>query len=105
MNWRGIEKSSKLVRGIPDPLMVEEYLANLIFDYISPPLVPEIEILPWKNTYVVAVRIYPSSARSHILMFHGVFVRVGCLNRLAHPSLRMNANYKPEMNLLMNSPW
>jgi len=65
--------------------MVEEYLANLIFDYISPPLVPEIEILPWKNTYVVAVRIYPSSARPHILMFHGVFVRVGCLNRLAHP--------------------
>lgn len=83
----GIEDKSKLVRGIPDPLAVEERLANLISDCISPILIPEIEILPWRKTHIVAVRIYPSSTRPHFLKTmgpeRGVFIRVGSTNRQA----------------------
>jgi len=83
----GVEDKSKLVRGIPDPLALEERLANLISDCISPILIPEIEILPWRKTHIVAVRIYPSSTRPHFLKSlgpdRGVFIRVGSTNRRA----------------------
>jgi hypothetical protein len=51
------------VRGLPEPVEAEERLANLISDTILPKLVPAIEILPWRYTYVLAVQVYPSGAR------------------------------------------
>ena len=83
----GVEDKSGHVRGVPQPLDLEERLANLISDQIAPRLVPEIEILPWRRTLVLAVQIYPSSTRPH---YHkregpqeGVYVRVGSTNRRA----------------------
>jgi len=32
-------------------------LANLISDLISPRIVPEIEILPWRRTQVLALKV------------------------------------------------
>ena len=42
----GVEDKSRPVRGVGDPLALEERLANLISDRIAPRLVPEIEVLP-----------------------------------------------------------
>jgi len=51
----GVEDRSRNVRGVADPLDEEERLANLISDRISPRLVPELEVLPWRQTQVLAL--------------------------------------------------
>lgn len=83
----GVEDTSRHVRGVKDPLDVEERLANLLSDAIAPRLLPELEILPWRRTYVLVVRVYPSPVRPHYLKSAGpdagVFVRVGSTNRRA----------------------
>jgi predicted HTH transcriptional regulator len=56
----GVEDWSGHVRGVSKPLDLEERLANLISDQVAPRLMPEIEILPWRRTHVLAVRVYPS---------------------------------------------
>lgn len=47
----------------------------------------DIEILPWRNTYLVGVRVYPASNRPYFLNKlgpeKGVFIRVGSTNRVA----------------------
>jgi hypothetical protein len=45
----GVENRSRQGRGVGNALDQEERLANLISDRISPRLVPEIEILPWRR--------------------------------------------------------
>ena len=50
-----MEDCSRNVRGVADPLDEEERLANLISDRISPRFVPEIEILAWRQTQVLAL--------------------------------------------------
>jgi len=50
-----------------------------------------IEILPWRRTQVLAVRVYPSPSRPHYLARAGpdggVYVRVGSTNRRADREL------------------
>jgi hypothetical protein len=41
----------------------EARLANRISDRISPRLVTELETLPWWQTQVLALRVYPSPSR------------------------------------------
>ena len=66
---------------------VEEKLANIISDNIEPKIIPEIGIIPYRNTYLVAIEIYPSTARPHYLKKsgeeRGTYIRVGSTNRLA----------------------
>lgn len=50
-----MEDCSRNVRGVADQLDEEERLANLISDRISPRFVPEIEILAWRQTQVLAL--------------------------------------------------
>lgn len=87
----GVEDRTRHVRGVSDPLDLEERLANLISDRIAPRLIPEIEILPWRRTQVLALQIYPSPSRPHYLMregpAEGVYVRVGSSNRRADAEL------------------
>src|SRR5712691_5942824 len=59
----GVEDKTRHVRGVPDPLILEERLDNLLSDSIVPRLIPDVEILPWRRTHVVAVRVYPSPNR------------------------------------------
>jgi predicted HTH transcriptional regulator len=70
---------------------MEERLANLISDSILPRLIPELEILPWRRTQVLAVQVYPSPGRPHYLkragLDGGVYVRVGSSNRRADREL------------------
>ncbi len=81
----GVEDGSGHVRGVAATLDVEERLANLISDNIAPRLVPEIEVLPWRRTQVVAVPVHPSPSRPHSLKREGeetgVHVRVGSTDR------------------------
>jgi predicted HTH transcriptional regulator len=87
----GIEDRTRNVRGVAEPLDAEERLANLLSDNILPRLVPELEVLPWRHSYVVAVEIHPSPQRPHYLKSagpeKGVYVRVGSSNRLADKEL------------------
>ena len=86
-----MEDRTRHVRGVADPLDTEERLANLLSANILPRLVPELGILPWRRTHVVAVEIYPSSRRPHYLkgsgLEKGVYVRVGSSNRQADKEL------------------
>jgi ATP-dependent DNA helicase RecG len=87
----GVEDRSRHVRGVTEALDLEERLANLVTDSISPRILPEIEILPWRKTQVLAVNVYPSPSRPHHLTregpVNGVYVRVGSTNRRADPEL------------------
>ena len=71
----GVEDGTRRVRGVPKPLVLEERIANLISDSISPKLLPDIELLSYRKTNVLAVQVYPSGARPHFLT--GVWPRVG----------------------------
>lgn len=83
----GVEDGTRHVRGIADPLSVQERLASILSDGIAPHLMPDIEVLPWRSTNVLAVQVYPSPSRPHHLkaagIEAGVFVRVGSTNRRA----------------------
>lgn len=87
----GVEDKTRRVRGVDDPLAFEERVANLISDGISPRLLPEIDVLPFRRTHVVAVRVHPSSNLPHFVKRlgpeEGVFVRVGSTNRKADREL------------------
>ena len=87
----GVEDTTRHVRGVQKPLETEERLANLISDNILPRLVPELDILPWRRTHVLAIQVYPSSSRPHYLkragLEEGAFVRVGSTNRRADGEL------------------
>lgn len=81
----GVKDGSREVCGVEDPVLMEERLANLIMNGVKPQLVPEVEILPWRKTHVVAVVVHLSPNRPHHVtklgVPGGVFVRVGSTNR------------------------
>ncbi len=87
----GVEDATRHVRGVRDPLDLEERLASLISDSIVPRLVPDLEILPWRRMHLLAVQVYPSPGRPHYLkgegIESGVYVRVGSTNRRADREL------------------
>lgn len=87
----GVEDGTRHVRGVTDPFALEERIASLITDSIAPRLLPDIEILAWRKTHVVAVQVHPSPTRPHHLTRAGVqagtYVRVGSTNRRADDAL------------------
>ena len=87
----GVEDRTRHVRGVVEPLDLEERLANPISDTIAPRLVPELEIIPWRRSHVVAVQVHASPLRPHYLrregLDAGVYVRVGSTNRKADRDL------------------
>jgi predicted HTH transcriptional regulator len=76
-----VEDKSGHVRGVRHPLDLEERLSNSISKLVIPRLVPELEILPWRRTQVLAVQVYPCPSCPHYLKHEGlegcVYVRVG----------------------------
>lgn len=87
----GVEDRSRHVRGVADPFALEERIASLITDSIAPRLLPDLEVLAWRKTHVVAVQVHPSPTRPHHLVRAGVrggtYVRVGSTNRQADEAL------------------
>ena len=89
----GIKDGTRDVVGLPDPTDVEERLANLVADRISPALLVDISVAPWRTTYVVIAEVYPSQRRPHYVrqlgVERGTFVRIGSSNRVADDQLRV----------------
>ncbi len=86
----GVEDQTRHVRGVTDPWPLEEQAANLISDAISPRLLPDVELLSYRDAYVLAVQVFPSPNRPHHLgpdAATGTYVRVGSTNRRADADL------------------
>ena len=87
----GVEDRTGHVRGVSEPLDMEERVTNLISDSIRPRLLPDVQILSYRNTLILAVEVYPSPARPHFIAragpMAGCYVRVGSSNRLADAAL------------------
>ena len=60
----GVEDGSRRVVGVSNATRTEEQLANFISDRIEPRLVPEIHIIPWRRTHVLAVEVFPLNSPS-----------------------------------------
>ena len=87
----GVEDRTRHIRGVSDPLDLEERVVNLISDSIKPRLLPDVELLSYRNTHVLAIEVFPSPARPHYLaragLHQGTYARVGSSNRLADAAL------------------
>ncbi len=87
----GVEDRSRHIRGIKEPLELEERITNLISDSVVPRILPDIEVLSWRRTHVLAILVCPSPSRPHYLkrlgLEAGAFVRVGSTNRRADREL------------------
>jgi ATP-dependent DNA helicase RecG len=82
----GVEDKTKYICGVKEPLLLEEKLSNLVNDCITPLLLPEIDVISFRDTYLIAVQVYPSSTRPHYLKKHGLekgcYIRIGSTDRL-----------------------
>ena len=86
----GVDDTSRDVRGLTNPREEEERLTRLISDSISPQLVPNVELLRFREEVVLGVEVYPSPQRPHYLGDSpetGAYVRVGSTNRRADGDL------------------
>ena len=86
----GVEDCTRNVLDVADPIALEERVASLIADSISPQVLPDIEILRYSDRHLVAVRVYPSASRPHVVGVHpdtGVYVRIGSNNHIADEQL------------------
>ena len=87
----GVQDKTRYITGIEDPQLVAEALANLINDAIEPKIVPNIEVLSYRNVNLVTVEVYPSPLRPHYERSKGklasTYIRLGSTNRLADQAL------------------
>lgn len=87
----GVEDKTKNVCGISDPILLEEKLMNMVCDLITPQLLPEIEVIPWRNIYLLAIQVFPSPVKPHYFkqlgLEKGTYIRVGSTNRLADKTM------------------
>jgi predicted HTH transcriptional regulator len=86
----GVEDRTRAVLGLPEPQKEVERLVNLVSDRIEPRLAPDVEVLPWRDTHVVVVHVFPSPSRPHCVKRlgpeAGTFVRIGASTRRADPA-------------------
>ena len=87
----GTEDRTGAILGIPEPLDEEERLASIIADGIVPRVLPDIEVIAWRDTHVIAVRVHPGPSKPYHVQRSGpekgVFVRLGSTNRTADAAL------------------
>lgn len=86
----GIADDHSIVR-IEKPLDEEERLCSLIADSITPPLLPNIELITVEGKTLVVIEFFVSSARQHWIKRERpearVYVRLGSTTRQADPEL------------------
>ena len=87
----GVADRTRDVRGVHNPLDLEERAASLISDSIRPRLLPDLEVISYRDRQLLAVRVYPSGSRPHFIkragQRSGTYVRVGSTNRQADAQL------------------
>mgnify|MGYP000987599374 CR=1 FL=1 len=77
---------NKDVIGLADPLKDEERLSSAFTDSISPMLIPDIVITPFRDRSVIIIKIYHSFAPFYVKTegpVNGVYIRLGSTNRVA----------------------
>jgi ATP-dependent DNA helicase RecG len=83
----GITDKERFVVGVKDPHLLEEKIVNIINDSIMPQIVPNIEVVLWRNKYVIIIDIYPGSLKPYYIKSKGVtdgtYIRSGSTTRLA----------------------
>lgn len=67
----GVDDKSRTVVGVDQPRRLEERIASLISDSITPRLVPTLEVATWRGRSVVLVEVYPSPVRPHHVVREG----------------------------------
>jgi len=86
----GIRDKSKEVVGLLNSLQDEERLANSFADNIRPILIPDIQIISWRDRELIIVHV-PHLVGPYYLQAEGpkdgVYVRLGSTNRRAGPEL------------------
>jgi len=84
----GVADDGKVV-GVADPLLEQERLTNLIVDWVSPQILPVVEMVPLAGATVVVADVAVSSLRPHFLTRHGkedgTYIRTAATNRKAGP--------------------
>ncbi|HPC35755.1 MAG TPA: ATP-binding protein [Candidatus Marinimicrobia bacterium] len=96
----GIKNHPKMIIGLVNVQHQEERLVNLISDSISPQLIPDIQIIPWRKVYLIMVEIHFSPQPFYLKSEgpeNGVYIRHGSTNRKATPELIK------EIKLLVNN--
>lgn len=87
----GINDKNLHVVGVEDPHKVAEALASKIHDAIEPRILPNIAVIPYRNTHLISIEIYPSSLRPHFIRSKGkeksTYIRIGSTTRLADQAL------------------
>ncbi len=76
--------------GMKDVLAAEERIANVIADRISPPMLPDVEVVTHKGKDLLLVRVTHWRGPFYIQklgMPEGVYVRLGSTSRVAGPEL------------------
>jgi len=80
----GVADDGKVI-GVDDPLLEQARLTNLISDWVSPQLMPTIEMVPLAGTTVVVTDVMSSSRRPHYLTKYGkdggTYIRLAASNR------------------------
>lgn len=82
----GVDNKRKTVIGVENPLLEEERLASVIADSIAPLIIPDIQILSFRNKELLVIQV-PHLAGPFYLksagIERGVYIRLGSTNRLA----------------------
>lgn len=82
----GIQDKTKEVLGIEHILLEEERIANVISDSIAPLLIPDIDIVTYKNKELIVIHV-PYLVGPYYLkkegLEKGIYIRLGSTNRLA----------------------
>lgn len=87
----GVDDKTKAIRGVDDPLKLEEQIASLVSQRITPIILLSVELVLFRKKQVILVEIYPSSRRPHYFKSVGeelgTYVRVGSTNRVADKAM------------------
>ena len=86
----GVDDATRYVCGLSNAREEEERLTSLITDSVSPQLVPDVELLRYREQLVLGVAVHPSPQRPHYLGDSpetGAYVCVGSTNRKADVDL------------------
>ncbi len=87
----GVSDKDRHVVGIDNPHHISEMIASKIHDSIEPRILPNIDVISYRNIYLLSIEIYPSSLRPHFLKAKGknqsTYIRIGATTRLADDDL------------------
>ena len=83
----GVSDEDRQIKGVDDPLLLEEQLASAIHDGIYPPVSPYFSVITVAGKMLLSVQVLSGGNKPYYLKSRGiekgVFVRIGSTNRQA----------------------